>query len=90
MERGGDMNGPAANYAVTKFIDWLNKYAPPEAKQMDFGTAGSIPSKGNIAQQVFWYTAFTASMNKPNLPVTNADGTPKWHRHRTGPIGNRA
>jgi glycerol transport system substrate-binding protein len=78
VERGGDMNGPAANYAVTKFIDWLNKYAPPEAKQMDFGTAGSIPSKGNIAQQVFWYTAFTASMNKPNLPVTNADGTPKW------------
>ncbi|MDP3847681.1 MAG: ABC transporter substrate-binding protein [Pseudomonas sp.] len=78
VERGGDMNGPAAVYSVNKFIDWLNKYAPPEAKQMDFGSAGAIPANGNIAQQIFWYTAFTASMNKPNLPVTNADGTPKW------------
>lgn len=78
VERGGDMNGPASIYAVSKFIEWLNKYAPPEAKQMDFGTAGPVPAKGNIAQQIFWYTAFTASMNKPNLPVTNADGTPKW------------
>ncbi|MBK6905814.1 MAG: carbohydrate ABC transporter substrate-binding protein [Rhodocyclaceae bacterium] len=78
VERGGDMNGPAAVYSVTKFIEWLNKYAPPEAKAMDFGTAGSVPSKGNIAQQIFWYTAFTASMTKPNLPVTNADGSPKW------------
>jgi glycerol transport system substrate-binding protein len=78
VERGGDMNGAAAAYSVNKFIDWLNKYAPPEAKNMDFGTAGGYPAKGQIAQQIFWYTAFTASMNKPNLPVTNADGTPKW------------
>ena len=78
VERGGDMNGPAAIYSVNKFIDWLNKYAPAEAKQMDFGSAGGVPANGNIAQQIFWYTAFTASMNKPNLPVTNADGTPKW------------
>ncbi len=78
VARGGDMNGFAAVYAVSKFIDWLNKYAPPEAKQMDFGTAGSVPSQGNIAQQIFWYTAFTAALTKPNLPVTNADGTPKW------------
>lgn len=78
IERGGDMNGAASAYAVTKFIDWLNKYAPPEAKQMDFNTAGPVPAQGNIAQQIFWYTAFTASMNKPHSPVTNADGTPKW------------
>lgn len=78
VARGGDMNGAAAVYSVNKFIDWLNKYAPPEAKQLDFSSAGGYPAKGNIAQQIFWYTAFTASMNKPNLPVTNADGTPKW------------
>ncbi|MDU3046321.1 MAG: carbohydrate ABC transporter substrate-binding protein, partial [Bradyrhizobium sp.] len=29
-------------------------------------------------QQIFWYTAFTADMVKPGLPVVNADGTPKW------------
>ncbi len=78
VERGGDLNGPAAVYSVSKFIDWLNKYAPPDAKSMDFGTAGSEPAKGHIAQQMFWYLAFTASMNKPGLPITNADGTPKW------------
>lgn len=78
VERGGDMNGAAAVYSVNKFIEWLDKYAPAEAKQMDFGTAGSVPAQGQIAQQIFWYLAFAASMNKPGLPVTNADGTPKW------------
>ncbi|HLA35721.1 MAG TPA: ABC transporter substrate-binding protein [Rhodocyclaceae bacterium] len=78
VERGGDMNGPAAVYSVNKFIEWLDKYAPPDAKQMDFGQAGPMPGQGNIAQQIFWYTAFTASLTKPNSPVTNADGTPKW------------
>ena len=37
-----------------------------------------MPAQGNIAQQIFWYTAFTADMVKPGLPVMNADGTPKW------------
>ncbi len=78
VARGGDMNGAAAVYSVSKFIEWLNKYAPPEAKNMDFGTAGPIPGQGQIAQQMFWYLAFTASMTRPGLPVTNPDGTPKW------------
>jgi glycerol transport system substrate-binding protein len=29
--RGGDANGPAAVYATTKFVEWLKKYALPEA-----------------------------------------------------------
>jgi glycerol transport system substrate-binding protein len=37
-----------------------------------------VPGQGKIAQQIFWYTAFTAAMTKPGLPVVNADGTPKW------------
>nr|NDG61070.1 carbohydrate ABC transporter substrate-binding protein [Betaproteobacteria bacterium] len=37
-------------------------------------------------QQIFWYTAFTADMTKPGLPVVNADGTPKW-RMAPGPNG---
>ena len=78
VARGGAANSPAAVYAMTKFDEWLKKYAPPEARKMNFSQAGAIPAKGYIAQQIFWYTAFTASMTKPGLPVVNADGTPKW------------
>lgn len=78
VERGGAANGPAAVYALDRFVTWLKKYAPPDAPGMDFSTAGAVPSRGNIAQQMFWYTAFTAAMTKPGLPVANADGTPKW------------
>ena len=78
VTRGGDVNGPAAVYALTKYIDWLKKYAPPEAAGMTFSEAGPVPGQGNIAQQIFWYTAFTAALTKPGLPVVNADGTPKW------------
>jgi glycerol transport system substrate-binding protein len=31
---------PAAVYALTKYIDWLKKYAPPEAAGMTFSEAG--------------------------------------------------
>ena len=40
ITRGGDANGPAAVYALTKYVDWLKKYAPPEAAGMDFLEAG--------------------------------------------------
>lgn len=78
VERGGATNGPAAVYSVTKYVDWLKKYAPPSAAGMVFSEAGPVPAQGAIAQQMFWYTAFTASMVEENLPVMNADGTPKW------------
>ena len=78
VTRGGATNGPAAVYATQKYVDWLRDYAPPEAQGMTFSEAGPVPAQGNIAQQIFWYTAFTASMNKQGLPVVNEDGTPKW------------
>jgi glycerol transport system substrate-binding protein len=78
IDRGGDTNGPAAVYSITKYIDWLKKYAPPQANGMNFSESGPVPAQGNIAQQIFWYTAFTADMVKPGLPVMNADGKPKW------------
>jgi glycerol transport system substrate-binding protein len=78
VSRGGEANGPAAVYALTKYMDWLKKYAPPEASGMTFSEAGPVPGQGNIAQQIFWYTAFTAPLTKAGLPVVNADGTPKW------------
>lgn len=76
--RGGATNGPAAVYAMRQYVNWLHQYAPPEAQEMTFSEAGPVPGKGNIAQQIFWYTAFTESMLKKDLPVVNRDGTPKW------------
>jgi glycerol transport system substrate-binding protein len=78
VDRGGATNGPAAVYAIEKAIDWLQNYSPPAAQGMTFSEAGPIPAQGNVAQQMFWYTAFTAASVKPDLPVMNEDGTPKW------------
>ena len=86
VSRGGATNSPAAVYALTKYVDWMKKYSPKEAIGMTFGEAGPVPAQGQIAQQIFWYTAFTADMIKPGLPVVNADGTPKW-RMAPGPNG---
>ena len=78
VSRGGATNSPAAVYALTKYIDWMKKYAPPQANGMTFSEAGPVPAQGDVAQQIFWYTAFTAGMSKPGLPVMNKDGSPKW------------
>ena len=86
MARGGATNSPAAVYAIEKYIDWLQNYTPPAAAGMTFSEAGPVPAQGNIAQQMFWYTAFTADMVKEGLPVMNDDGTPKW-RMAPSPYG---
>jgi glycerol transport system substrate-binding protein len=78
VSRGGATNSPAAVFALTKYIDWMKKYAPPQANGMTFSEAGPVPAQGDVAQQIFWYTAFTAGMTKPGLPVMNKDGSPKW------------
>ena len=78
VSRGGAANSPAAVYSLTRYIDWLKRFAPPEAAGMTFSEAGPVPAQGHIAQQIFWYTTFTADMIKDGLAVVNADGTPKW------------
>ncbi|MCP1673083.1 glycerol transport system substrate-binding protein [Natronocella acetinitrilica] len=78
ITRGGATNGPAAVFALTKFIEWLDKYAPSSARGMTFSEAGPVPAQGNIAQQIFWYTAFTEAMLADDLPVVDDDGLPKW------------
>ena len=86
VARGGATNSPPAVFALTKYVDWMKKYAPPQATGMTFSEAGPVPAQGQIAQQIFWYTAFTADMTKAGLPVVNADGTPKW-RMAPSPYG---
>ncbi len=81
VARGGEANGPAAKYALRKYMEWLRKYAPPGALGMDFYQSLPSLAKGNVAQQIFWYTAFTASMvegqDKGNNTV-DANGAPLW------------
>ena len=45
VARGGATNDAAAVYAVTKAIDWLQKYTPPEAQGMTFCEAGPVPAR---------------------------------------------
>ena len=81
VSRGGETNGPAAVYAIAKWDEWLRKYAPPGAADYDFYQSLPALSQGNVAQQIFWYTAFTASMVAPksagNNTVDDTD-TPLW------------
>jgi glycerol transport system substrate-binding protein len=77
IERGGDVNGPAAVYSIVKYLDWIKKYAPPQAQGMTAAESDAMPAQGAIAQQIVWFTTSTAAMAKPG-PVTNPDGTPKW------------
>jgi glycerol transport system substrate-binding protein len=81
VTRGGGTNSPAAVYAVSKWDEWLRKYAPPSAADMDFYQSLPALSQGNVAQQIFWYTAFTASMVAPKKDGNNTvddAGKPLW------------
>lgn len=81
VTRGGAANGPAAVYAIRKWDEWLRNYAPPGAASYDFYQSLPALSQGNVAQQIFWYTAFTASMVAPQSEGNNtvdAAGKPLW------------
>jgi len=78
MARGGALDSPAAVYAVQRYIDWLKRYAPPEAQRMSFNQAGNVAAQGHIAQQIFWYTAFTGDYTRPGSAVVDEQGLPKW------------
>ncbi|PTN36074.1 ABC transporter substrate-binding protein [Desulfonatronum sp. SC1] len=77
VNRGGATNSPAAKYSLNKYMEWLRKYAPPGALGMDFYQYLPFLANGNVAQQIFWYTAFIPDMVAPG-PTVNEDGTPKW------------
>lgn len=77
--RGGATNSPAAVYALAKYSKWLADYSPPSAAGMTFSEAGPVPAQGAIAQQIFWYTTFTANMvGEEASAVLYDDGTPRW------------
>ncbi|MBL8894088.1 MAG: carbohydrate ABC transporter substrate-binding protein [Rhizobiales bacterium] len=81
VARGGGTNAPASVYAIAKWDEWLRKYAPPGAADYDFYQSLPALSQGNVAQQIFWYTAFTASMVAPKSEGNNTvddQGVPQW------------
>ena len=81
ISRGGETNGPASVYAIRKWDEWLRKYAPPGAADYDFYQSLPALSQGNVAQQIFWYTAFTAEMVKPKSEgnnTVNDKGEVQW------------
>lgn len=80
VERGGAVNGPAAVYALTKYIEWLEKYAPPEAKEWQWVDAGPQAARGDIAQCIFQYITWLSddAFHQPGSPVVGADGNPLW------------
>jgi len=81
VSRGGETNGPASVYAISKWDEWLRKYAPPGAADYDFYQSLPALAQGNVAQQIFWYTAFTASMVAPKSEGNNTvddQGMPQW------------
>ena len=81
VSRGGGANSPAAVYAVRKWDEWLRNYAPPGAADLDFYQSLPALAQGNVAQQIFWYTAFTASMVAPKSAGNNTvddQGNPLW------------
>ena len=71
VSRGGEANGPASVYAIAKWDEWLRKYAPPGAADLDFYQSLPALSQGNVAQQIFWYTSFMPTMVKPKAEGNN-------------------
>ena len=79
VARGGATNDAAAVYAVTKAIEWLQKYSPPEAQGMTFGEAGPVPAQGaHCPADVLVHRLHRRHRSTPGTPVMNEDGTPKW------------
>lgn len=78
VERGGATNSPAAIYALQSYIDWLNQYSPPSARQGTFRDNNITAAKGNVAQQVFLYTLW---INEPAFQqgeMIDDKGHPVW------------
>jgi glycerol transport system substrate-binding protein len=80
MSRGGATNSPAAVYALQTYIDWLKRYAPPEALNWRWEDAGPVAARGDIAQRVFQYITWLSdeSFTREGSPMLGDDGMPVW------------
>ena len=96
VSRGGGTNAPASVYAIAKWDEWLRKYAPPGAADLDFYQSLPALAQGNVAQQIFWYTAFTRDhgeaqeRGQQHRRRRRAIRSGGWRRRRTARTGRRA
>ncbi len=80
VSRGGATNGPAAVYALQKYIDWLKAYAPPEALSWRWEDAGPQAARGDIAQVIFQYITWLSDerFTKKDSSMLDKEGFPIW------------
>ncbi|MEM7128445.1 MAG: hypothetical protein AAF702_19080 [Chloroflexota bacterium] len=80
VARGGAANGPAAVYALSKYIEWLKTYAPPEAINWRWVDAGPQSARGDVAQRIFQYVTWLSddAFHQIGSPVVDAEGKPLW------------
>lgn len=86
VARGGALDGPAAHYAIRQYKRWLDRFAPPEARTLTFNSAAEWVPKGQIAQQIFWYTAFVPQVLDAGEVLAYPDGRARW-RVAPSPVG---
>ena len=73
VSRGGGTNSPAAVYAVAKWDEWLRKYAPPGAADLDFYQ--SLPA--------LWRRATSPSRSSGTRPSPRSMVAPKSEGNNT-------
>ncbi len=54
---------------------------------MNFSESGPVPAQGEVAQHIFWYTAFTADAVKKGLPVVNEERHARSMAYAPSPHG---
>lgn len=80
VSRGGAVNGPAAVYALEKYIEWLRSFAPPECLDWEWQDAGPMAARGDVAQRIFQYVTWLSDpdFHSPRSPVCDKHGLPNW------------
>jgi len=86
VERGGATNSPAAVYALQTYIDWLNSYSPPSAREGTFRDNNINAAKGNVAQQIFLYSLWISEPEFHQGEMVDSKGNPVWRLAPT-PLG---
>ena len=87
VARGGALDGPAAVYALETYLAWA-RWAPPEARQLDWSAMGRRLARGDIAQTIYFCTVFSGFDERYATPgpLVAADGEPVW-RVAPQPVG---
>lgn len=89
VERGGEINSPAAVYGLTKWLEYLHSYAPPKSLKLDWLGLGPVAASGEIAQSWYWciiYQTLNPEYNSVGSPVCDKQGRPLW-RVAPMPVG---